>query len=373
VKVAALPKDANPYQELLHAELRAQGVETSYLDGPTSSQSVNLLMRPAQLVWRRLRGTQVLHVHWIYDFVPAWARSSVWARRSAQAWFNTCLWVARRVGLRVVWTAHNVLPHEPIFANDLEARRSLARAASVVLVHSPATAKTVREFGATSVAVAPQGSYAHRYHELPRREEARARLGLPVDSLVIGHIGALRPYKGTHRLLAQTDARPGGPWYLVAGACSDPVYRSQLEELADASGPQVRLSVGWIAETDLAYYLAAADLAVFPFTAVDNSGSVLLALGAGLPVVVPDIPEFASLPDGATVRFANTDAGLAEALDYVQHLGRHNLEAMADCAARFGREQSWPLIASTTRAAYQAAIDGVRGQSTLTPAIEAVP
>ncbi len=139
------------------------------------------------------------------------------------------------------------------------------------------------------------------------------------------------------------------------------------------SGPQVRLSVGWIAETDLAYYLAAADLAVFPFTAVDNSGSVLLALGAGLPVVVPDIPEFASLPDGATVRFANTDTGLSEALEYVQDLGRHSLEAMADCAARFGREQSWPLIASTTRAAYQAAIDGVRVQSTLTPTIEAVP
>ena len=357
MKVAALPRDANPYQELLHAELRRQGVDVSYLDGPTGSQTLNLLVRPVQLVWRRLRGTQVLHIHWVYDFVPTWATSSAWGRRVAQAWFNGCLWVAHRARLRVVWTAHNVLPHEQVFADDLAARRSLARTASVVLVHSHATASAVREFGARSVAVGPQGSYTDRYRDPPSREAARARLGLPSDSLVIAHVGALRPYKGTHRLLAQAGSRPAGPWYLVAGACPDPGYRERLEELARTAGPQVRLRIGWMSESELGDHLAAADIAVFPFTAVANSGSVLLALGAGLPIVVPAIPEFAELPDGATMRFVNTDAGLAEALDRADRLSSGQLEEMTDCAARFAGQQTWHAVATAARAAYEVAVD----------------
>ena len=122
MKVAALPRDANPYQDLLHAELRLQGVEMSYLDGPTGSQTFNLLVRPASLVWRRLRGTQVLHIHWVYDFVPHWARSRPWGRRLAQAWFNGCLWVAHRVRLRISGPRTTFPPHEQIFADDLAAR-----------------------------------------------------------------------------------------------------------------------------------------------------------------------------------------------------------------------------------------------------------
>jgi len=372
VKVTTLPKDANPYQELLHAELRLQGVEVSYLEGPTRSQTLNLLVRPAQLVWRRLRGTQVLHVHWVYDFVPTWARSSVWGRRLAQAWFNGCLWVAHQVRLRVVWTAHNVLPHEQVFADDLAARKTLARTASVVLVHSYATAQAVRDFGSRRVAVAPQGSYTDRYHDLPSREEARRRLGLPAHSLVIAHIGALRPYKGTHRLLAQVALRPGGTCYLIAGACPDHAYQARLKELARRSGPQVRLMLGWMSEVDLGNYLAAADLAVFPFTEVANSGSILLALGAGLPIVVPDIPEFADLPHGATIRFANTDAGLAGALDQVERLSSGQLGEMADCATQFAGEQTWPLVATTARAAYEAACE-TKASSLSIPVVEAVP
>ncbi len=128
-----------------------------------------------------------------------------------------------------------------------------------------------------------------------------------------------------------------------------------------------------MSESDLGTYLAAADLAVFPFTAIANSGSVLLALGAGLPVVVPDIPEFADLPHGATIRFANTDEGLAEALDHVEGLGRAQLEELADCATRFAGEQTWPVVASTARAAYEAAIDETGTHPHSITAIEAVP
>lgn len=276
-----------------------------------------------------------------------------WPRPGSQAVSG---WPARRV-LRVVWTAHNVLPHEQVFADDVVARKTLARSASVVLVHSDATAQAVRDFGAVRVAVAPQGSYVDRYNHLPSRAEARARLGLPADVLVIAHVGALRPYKGTHRLLAQVGGRPGGTCYLIAGACPDGAYRARLQELARAAGPRVRLLLGWLSDDDLGDCLAAADAAVFPFTAVSNSGSVLLALGAGLPVVVPDMPELASLPGGATIRFANTDEGLAEALDHVERLGRERLEELAGCAGRFAGQQTWPVVASTARAAYESAVD----------------
>ena len=83
--------------------------EVTYLDGPTRSRSLNLLLVPLLLVAARRAGTRVLHVHWVFGFVPGWCSG----RRVAivfRWWFALCLATAQRLGLRIVWTATTRCP-----------------------------------------------------------------------------------------------------------------------------------------------------------------------------------------------------------------------------------------------------------------------
>ena len=177
------------------------GVQVRYLGELTPSHTVNLLLLPAELAWHRMRRG------------PAWStctgcsRSRCPARGgsrccggSAQAWFLLWLRACRALGLRLVWTAHNVLPHEPVFADDVAARRALVRASDLVLAHSPAALAELAALGAVAAAerghpARPAAPGAAR----PPRCAARRRRTGPRRFLFFGRV---QEYKGVEDLLA---------------------------------------------------------------------------------------------------------------------------------------------------------------------------
>ena len=147
VKVLVLPRDENPYQGLLYGAMDPREVEVRYLDGPTSSQTLNVLALPLLLLWHRARGFRLLHIHWVHPFLLAWARSAR-ARGVVQRYFELFLPLADALGYRIVWTAHNLLPHEPVFRDDVAARRVLVKRSDAVIAHSRHTAGAARGLGA---------------------------------------------------------------------------------------------------------------------------------------------------------------------------------------------------------------------------------
>jgi hypothetical protein len=159
MKVLVFPRDANPYQSLLYGEMRRLGVQVSYLGELTPIQTLNRLLLPLEIVARRLAGARVLHLHWVFTFAFPGARGFPPMRGVAQAWFLVVLRVSRMVGMHLVWTAHNVLPHEPVFADDVAARRALVEASDLVLVHSRSTLDELAALGAVPrrYAVIPHG------------------------------------------------------------------------------------------------------------------------------------------------------------------------------------------------------------------------
>ena len=137
MKVLFLPRGTSPYQECLAEGLQRHGVEVSFVPAPTVSHTINLLLIPAALLVSRLRGYTVLHVHWVYGFQLPGVEHWPWLRRPARAWFGFVLSTATAIGMRVVWTAHNLLPHTPVFPDDREARAELLSRSTAVIAHSP--------------------------------------------------------------------------------------------------------------------------------------------------------------------------------------------------------------------------------------------
>jgi beta-1,4-mannosyltransferase len=343
----------NPYGGLLAQALAPHGVRFE----------PSLTLDPA---WVRAQHgrVQVLHLNWLHRFYqdpdPA-------VRRQRFRRFVAALILARRLGYRLVWTAHNLYPHEqhdPLL--DRRMRRLVCMLAHAVIAHCRQAAALLAEhFGRRrGVYIIPHGHFADVYPNTIGREVARAALDLPADAYVYLYFGNIRAYKGVEHLLDVFAALPGERLRLVIAGRVHPNYGGPLSASA---GPlpdrRVVFRPGQVAVDEMQVYFNAADAVVLPFVDTLTSGSAITALGFGRPIVVPRVgclPELvggqgSDEGQGSGVLYdAAEPSGLAEALDAVRAMDRSDANRAALARAR---QLSWDGIALQTLRAYGLAAD----------------
>jgi glycosyltransferase involved in cell wall biosynthesis len=358
LSVLVTPHDRVPYQELLYRDVAAKGVRVRYAEGPTPSQTLNLALAPLMLAWWRLRGFRILHIHWVFQFSLPWARHARWARQLMEWWFALYLAAARIIGYEIIWTAHDLLPFDPVFANDLRARDHLLSKAKIVIALSEATAQQLRELGARRVVVIAHGPFASPYPVTLTRDAARASFGFDPGDVVVSLIGRIEPYKGADVLLGAAAQLPSSSRIkiLLAGACSDAAYRDELLRLATVAGTRVTVSLAWIPDDDMARFLQATDIAVFPFRKITNSGSVILAQSFGLPAVITNLPSLRDIPEDVAIRFEPGVENLVAALLDAEGLSETRYSEMSAAALAWSVSSEWTEIADATVQAYRVAV-----------------
>lgn len=348
MKILVLPQeDANPYQRLLYSEMRQLGVRAEYLGRLTPSHTLNLALLPAELVYRRLAGWQVVHLHWVFGFALTGSGRIRAQRRLSQVWFAVILHCIRMLGVRLVWTAHNVLPHTAVFADDVAARRRLVASCDLVIAHSEAALAELDGIAATPrrAAVIPHGPF------VPSRPGASLRVPGQDGVREILLFGKIQAYKGAETLVRAFLARPA--WVrarlTIAGECPDPCIRSVLTELARSGGDDISLRLERVPDREVTSLLEAADVVALPFERVTTSGSAMLAMCHGRPLIVPDLPALGSLPGNAVFRYDRSIPGLTAALAQAASVDADVLAKMSSAALAYAGRHNWADIAAETR------------------------
>lgn len=348
MKILAFPRDAaNPYQDLLYQEMQRLGVQVNYLGLLTSSYTINLFLQPFELALRRLTGACVVHLHWVYTFGLPGSSRFPFLRRIAQRWFAAWLWVVRLLGFRLVWTAHNVLPSFPVFADDVTARRKLVAACDLVIVHSESTLDGLAKLGMVPrrSVIIPHGPYL-----IANGSPESLRIpGTGSGPRRLLFFGKVRPYKGVEDLLEAFMALPQDldVHLTVAGECSGPLAAA-MTNLACQSAGRIETRLEHVHDDQVSRVFTDADIVVLPFKQITTSGSAMLALSYGRPLILPDLQGLRHLPEGAVRRYDGTVSGLTAALaDLAMQdatvLAKMSAEAYAYCAAI-----SWSKIAEMT-------------------------
>ena len=328
--LSAVGTSVNPYIGLLQQGLMAAGAEVRRLQR----------LDPADLDATRL---DVVHLHWLerYDLPPAidapWRKGARGlpqraARRLWEAAGNhRALYQLRRrqrlgrlfgqlrafqsAGGRVVYTVHNLDPHEDSGAADRWGTGRLIRLADAVHVHDAGTAHALADrYGRSSgVAVIPHGHYLDAYPNTVSRDEARVSLGLPPKAFVYVTLGLMRPYKGLEELLpafkriSEPDVR-----LVLAGKPAPDDYARALAQLAGGD-PRILLLPRFVRPDEVQRYLNAADVCVLPYRQITTSGAALLAFSFGLPVIAPAIGAFRNLVAGRRgILYEPGDPGVLE-------------------------------------------------------------
>jgi glycosyltransferase involved in cell wall biosynthesis len=277
-------------------------------------------------------------------------------------WFGVYLWAASALGYRIIWTAHDLLPHEQVFADDRRARDLLLSKAAAVIALSEVTAAELESLGANDVHVIPEGPVASLYSISQTTEEARASFGFEPDDKVALFMGKLSPYKGVDLLLRAVQLLPSTSRIkiLIAGTCLTDAYRDEVMRLAALVAERVVINLEWVPEQEVSLYHQAADFAVFPFREVTNSSSILLARSFGLPVVIPDLPNLREVPVDAAVRFEPGIEQLALALERAEHMSQDEYLGMCAAASAEVGRTDWRTAALLTIETYLNATDTSR-------------
>lgn len=309
----------------------------------------------ARLLQRRTQGYRILHVHWLHtltvpDFVP-------FAKHIAFLQTSLFLSWARLLGYRLVWTAHNVLPHATITSNDLAIRRKLSRSAAAIIVHSTSTIAALASHGLNTKVcqLIPHGSYIGVYPNTLILQQARKKLRLPRTAKVITFFGAIHSYKNVPELVSAflVVARKNSDVYLlIAGRCKDENLLLAVATAQEAVGDRIRLYDAFIPDDDIQLYLNAADVCAFPFTEITTSGSVLLAASFGKPIVAPYIGALQDMPKSIGKLYnPTTKTALSSALTNVLSHDKERL-AMAEASLQYAQSLDWYTIASQTVGVY---------------------
>lgn len=327
----------NPYQKLLAESLKPLGIDVLY----------SRIFPNVFWLWRNRKNTQVIHVHWpsnLYrmgKLTPV--RSFVFLIRSV---------FARLLGYRLVWTVHNVVPHESTTPNlDIFFRRFLVRYCHGVIGHCEYALREIeRRFGRLKKSVViPHGHYIDSYPEPPDRDSARQQLGVQKDSFVFLVFGQLRDYKGIDHLLDQMILLDMELTLIVAGRGS---IGNSVQDKARSSKVDLRIFCEFIPDEKVPVFFAAADVMVAPYSDILTSGAVILGLSMGKPIVAPAIgclPELTNDGSGFLYDPAEVD-GLLTALLSVF---RSDLSSKAAAAKKNAEQLNWADIAKSTAVFYE--------------------
>ncbi|MDH7487445.1 MAG: oligosaccharide flippase family protein [Anaerolineae bacterium] len=351
--VIAAPAQMNPYPVLFH-----QAVQQA---DPT----LDCALWRWGLSWRKLLSPQrphILHLHWLELLTR---HDAPWPTRLFH-WTNTMLAIgaARLLGVRIVYTVHNVWQHEQQGRRLYRlASRFVLRIADAVHVHSePAREELLRSFHCRApVVVIPHGNYMDWYANACSRQVARQRLGLPAEAFVYLSLGQVRPYKGLEELLeAFANLTERESILLIAGRTQPAEYGEQVRAWA-AKDPRVRLHLDYVPDEEVQFYMNSADVAVLPYRQATTSGAAILALSFGLPVIAPAQGPFPPLlGQGAGLLYdPQRPQALAKALQAARQM---DLAAAHRAAWETAHRLDWKPIGQEFVALYRQITGGTGGE-----------
>jgi glycosyltransferase involved in cell wall biosynthesis len=292
MKVIAIPKAGSSYTEAFY-----RAVEDSGLTVTAGVFSGGWLVQNVQ------RG-DVVHLHW-----PSFLysdRGSLFTQFRLFLRFLALLLLIRLRGGILMWTAHNVLPHDRSTLTWLDpaGRHAVIALSRAIFVHGSEAAKVfVERFprSAAKIRLIPHGNWIGFYPDTTDQATARKALELADEAFAFLFIGLCKPYKNLDGLIAAFRRLEGDFALIVAGGFQDASYLARIRGMA-AEDPRVRLFPGFIPDEQMHLYLRACDAVVAPYRDILTSGTAMLALSFGRP--------FISVRKGFLLEVVTDDCGL---------------------------------------------------------------
>lgn len=348
MKVLAKPafsnKVKNPYNYLLYSELAE--------NEPCTVEEFT----PRKALFNKY---DILHFHW--PEVMLSDRSVVMSLLTTITFLLLVRWMKFR-GTKFVWTVHDLRSHNFVLKNRIQQKieqwywDKFNRLLDGIIALSDASLKEAVQthpvLAEKKQFVIPHGHYKDIYPDTISRGEARQKLDIADDKMLISYFGQVRPYKNVPRLVeAFLELNCESYHLLVAGNPSNNELKNKIELLRRQAIDRITTILKFIPDDEVQNVFRASDLVVIPYKDILNSGSVILSLSFDVPVLVPEKGSIIELKEIFGDRWIKTYQGelTADILDETVC----QIEQVEDDRCKKIEEFGWDNIAHQTYQAFE--------------------
>ena len=288
----------NPFQSLYYSEFFSSGTL------PVGVRDIG------DITPFRLPVNSYFHLHWLGGVIGDTENNEVAESRIAD--FVKKISSLKSNGVKIVWTVHNILPHDSKLKKaQIDLRVELIKLVDIIHIMNDETQRLAEPFfeiPSNKIISTPHPSYRKFYPSVASREESRFQLNIPQKSSVYLFFGSIQAYKGLEDLLnafEKLQSEDPEIYLLIVGKVVNKSYFSSIRSRIN-SNMNIRLIDSRIANEHVQYYFRAADFCVCPYRISLNSGVAHLSHTFNTPVIAPNIGGFNSLlKDGGGLLYDN--------------------------------------------------------------------
>ena len=201
---------------------------------------------------------------------------------------------------KIICIADNVIPHEKR-PGDTAFTKYFLKSCDAFITMSEKVMEDLRKFQPEKPAKLVLHPLYDSFGEIISKSEAREKLGIGVQESIVLFFGFIRKYKGLDllfeaiSLLKKSQSVPNHIRLLVAGEYyeDEKPYRDLIEKLGIAD--RLILRTDFIPDSEVKYYLCAADAVIQPYRNATQSGVTPLAYHFEKPMVVTNVGGLPSL------------------------------------------------------------------------------
>jgi glycosyltransferase involved in cell wall biosynthesis len=251
---------------------------------------------------------------------------------------------------KIVCIADNMVPHEKRFG-DQAFTKYFIKPVDAFITMSEKVLSDLRSFTQTKPAVLQPHPLYDVFGNAVSKQEARKHLGINENDFVFLFFGFIRKYKGLDLLLeafAKLKHWPAANCKLmIAGEFYED--RKQYDELIEQLHikDDLILKTEFIADSEVKYYLCAADAVVQPYRNATQSGVTPLAYHFEIPMIVTNVgglPAFVPQGKVGLVCEPTVDSIAAAMQHYMQTGAEHFLSHLREEKKKYGWDKMTAAI-----------------------------
>jgi len=312
----------NPYLKLFTHALQERGI----------SCSDQFHLSP-QAIWRNRDKIHAVHLHWPEFLARRW-------RSLARVLLS--LGLIKALGIRLIWTVHNLVPHETNWHGQT-AQLFLGKFADLLICHTKGVADESKlRFAPRGTAVVmPLGNYSGAFPTPRPRNVVAKELGLNLRVPTLLCAGYLRDYKNIELIVEAVRGYKKPIQLIIAGKPHQRFEIGPLERTVDGMG-NVVLIPNHLSDQRLADLHGLSDAVLLAYSRITGSAALLTAWTFGVGVIASDLGYFREMipeESNAGTLFANGDViSLREAIE--RYLAITNDERRGS-ASRMAAKYDW--------------------------------
>ena len=289
---------ANSYQNMLYSE----------------SRKANWIVKAIETPFNVPLDVDAVHIHWQNAI---WGLSHLERSELMNSDFTSLFAFKNHVSRKkrhMIWTVHNLVPHDSTeLDSEIALMRKMNEESDVIhfLTHeSVAEIKKFIPVDERKIIVEPPCSYLGFLPNKLNSEAMRQRYGIAKESLIIGFVGQIRPYKNVQLLIdafLELYEEFHNLVLIVAGLNQDPIVDSSMRELSQQFD-YIHYIDRFLTPIEFAELSSLIQIACYPYTSILNSGSLFSSLSFGHHIVLPNHPGLSSFKNKKFVTFFDANS-----------------------------------------------------------------